>query len=75
MNDQHAHEHEHHDHHHQTPASPLEPAVDALTGKLESHCSRCGIDVGAGEDFCQVCAIEASGGDLPPEDDAGATSA
>ncbi|HET6496925.1 MAG TPA: hypothetical protein VFH61_16345 [Thermoleophilia bacterium] len=73
MNDQHAHEHQ--QHRHQTPDSALEPAVDALTGKLESHCSRCGIDVGAGEDFCQVCAIEASGGDLPPEDDAGATGA
>lgn len=67
MNDSHDHSHEHD---HQTPGSLLEPAVDATTGKLEVHCSRCGVDIGAGEDFCQVCAIEASGGELPPEDEA-----
>jgi hypothetical protein len=56
-----------HDHDHQTPGSPLEPAVDAQTGKLEPHCSRCGIDISGGDEFCQVCALEASGGELPPD--------
>jgi hypothetical protein len=69
---EHDHGHEHvpgSGHVHQTPASPLEPAVDADSGRLERHCSRCGADVPAGEEFCQICAIEASGGELPPPDE------
>ncbi len=71
MNETRDHDHGgHHDHDHQTPASPLEPAVDAATGRLERHCSSCGIDISTGDELCQICAVEASGGELPPEDDA-----
>ncbi|MEZ5126686.1 MAG: hypothetical protein R2826_10690 [Thermoleophilia bacterium] len=56
-----------HQHQHQTPGSPLEPAIDAASGKLEWHCSICGISVSPGEEFCQVCAIEASGGEVPDD--------
>ncbi len=72
MDPDHDHRHEHESgtgHVHQTPASPLEPAVDAASGELEPHCSRCGAGVSAGEEFCQICAIEASGGELPPPDE------
>lgn len=68
-------EHDHHshddgtEHEHQTPGSPLEPAVDARTGRLEPHCSRCGAGIALGEEFCVICAIEAEGGELPPDDD------
>jgi hypothetical protein len=62
---------EHHPdhHHHQTPHSPLEPAVDAETGRLEINCSRCGAGVSPGEEFCQICALEMSGGELPADDE------
>lgn len=53
---------EHHDH--QTPGSPLEPAVDAGSGRLERHCALCGALIEGSDEFCQVCAIEASGGDV-----------
>ena len=56
-------------HDHQTPHSPLEPAVDAETGRLEACCSSCGADIAAGDELCQLCAIEAAGGELPPEDE------
>jgi hypothetical protein len=56
-----------HDHDHQIPDSSLEPGVDAGTGKLELHCSQCGALVEGSHEFCQVCALEASGGELPPE--------
>lgn len=72
MDTEHGHRHEHTsgaDHVHQTPASPLEPAVDAGSGRLEWHCSRCGASISAGEEFCHICAVEASGGELPPPDE------
>jgi predicted amidophosphoribosyltransferase len=50
-------------HHHQTPGSKVEPGVDADSGQLEKHCSRCGADISGSEEFCQVCAIEVSGGE------------
>lgn len=68
MNEPHDHDHDH-GHHHQTPKSPLEPAVDADSGRLEFSCARCGAGVGAGEELCHICAIEASGGELPPEEE------
>ncbi len=43
------------------------PAWTPGTGQLESHCSQCGVDIEGSAEFCQVCAIEASGGDVPPE--------
>lgn len=55
------------EHDHQTPGSDLEPAVDAGTGRLEVHCSQCGAVIEGSHEFCQVCALEASGGELPPE--------
>ena len=53
------------EHNHQTPGSDLEPAVDAGGGRLEQHCSQCGVAIEGSHEFCQVCAIEASGGDVP----------
>lgn len=58
------------EHNHQTPGSDLEPAVDAGGGRLEQHCSQCGVGIEGSHEFCQVCAIEASGGDVPPALDA-----
>ncbi|MFA4964537.1 MAG: hypothetical protein WC709_02735 [Thermoleophilia bacterium] len=58
-------------HDHQTPGSSLEPGVDAGSGRLEHHCSQCGVDIEGTADFCQVCAIEVSGGEVS-EEDAGA---
>ena len=55
------------EHDHQTPGTSEEPGVDAGTGQLESHCSQCGVDIEGSAEFCQVCAIEASGGEVPPE--------
>jgi RNA polymerase subunit RPABC4/transcription elongation factor Spt4 len=63
--------HDDHEHDHQTPGSDLEPAVDARSGQLERHCSQCGALIEGSHEFCQVCALEASGGELPPEEDAG----
>ncbi len=59
------------EHDHQTPGSRLEPGVDAGSGQLERHCSQCGALIEGSHEFCQVCALEASGGELPPEADAG----
>ena len=59
------------EHDHQTPGSSLEPGVDAGSGQLEWHCSQCGALIEGSHEFCQVCALEASGGELPPEADAG----
>jgi hypothetical protein len=56
-----------HEHDHQTPGSSFEPAVDAGSGRLEVHCSQCGSLIEGSHEFCQVCALEASGGELPPE--------
>ena len=58
------------EHEHQTPGSILEPAVDVGSGRLEHHCSQCGVAIEGSQEFCQVCAIEAGGGDAPPTDDA-----
>jgi hypothetical protein len=58
------------EHNHQTPGSSEEPGVDAGTGKLEAHCSACGTTIEGSDEFCQVCAIESSGGELPPEEPA-----
>ena len=55
------------EHNHQTPGSTAEPGVDAGSGQLEHHCSQCGADLESSDEFCQVCAVEASGGDAPPE--------
>jgi len=60
--------HHHHDHDHQTPGSTEEPGVDAGSGKLEKHCSQCGALLASSDHFCQVCAIEYSGGEAPEED-------
>lgn len=57
------------DHDHQTPGTSLEPGVDARSGQLERHCSQCGALLEGSHEFCQVCALEASGGEPPPEDD------
>jgi len=54
-----------HDHDHQTPGSTQKPAVDAGSGKLEVHCSQCGSAIESSDEFCQVCAIESSGGEAP----------
>lgn len=62
MTEEHQH---HHDHDHQTPGSTEEPGVDAGTGRLEFHCSQCGALVEGSDHLCQVCALEASGGELP----------
>ncbi len=59
------------EHNHQTPGSKLEPAVDSGGGQLEQHCSQCGVGIEGSDEFCQVCAIELSGGDAPPAADAG----
>jgi predicted amidophosphoribosyltransferase len=59
--------HESHEHDHQTPGSTEEPAVDAGSGKLEHHCSQCGSAIEGSDEFCQVCAVEASGGHAPEE--------
>jgi hypothetical protein len=67
MNGTHSCDEHHHDH--QTPHSPLEPAIDAETGRLEEHCSRCGADISSADELCHICAIEMAGGELPPEDD------
>ncbi len=66
--DHHDHHEHHHDHDHQTPGSTEEPGVDAGTGKLEPHCSQCGSVIGSSDEFCQVCAIEYSGGEAPDKD-------
>lgn len=55
--------HEHEGHVHQTPGSAEEPGVDARTGKLEPHCSQCGTLIEGSDEFCQICALEVSGGD------------
>ena len=60
MHEPHQHDHEHD---HQTPGSTEEPGVDAGSGKLEQHCSQCGSLISGGDEFCQVCAIEYSGGE------------
>ena len=52
-----------HEHVHQTPGSEEEPGVDARTGKLEEHCSQCGTLIEGSDEFCQICALEVSGGD------------
>ena len=63
----HDHDHEH-DHDHQTPGSTEEPGVDAGSGKLEQHCSQCGALIHGSHEFCQVCAIESSGGEAPEKE-------
>lgn len=51
-------------HVHQTPGSNIEPGVSARDGKLERHCSQCGSLIEGSDEFCQVCALEVSGGDV-----------
>jgi ATP-dependent Lon protease len=63
--DMHDHDHEHD---HQTPGSVEEPGVDAGSGRLEQHCSQCGSLIETSDDFCQVCAIEYSGGEVPDDE-------
>lgn len=58
-----------HEHDHQTPGSSSEPGVDAGSGRLEVHCSQCGSVIEGSDEFCQICALESSGGELPPEAD------
>lgn len=58
-----------HEHDHQTPGSTLEPGVDARNGQLEQHCSQCGSLIEGSHEFCQVCALESSGGEPPSEND------
>ncbi|OPZ47165.1 MAG: hypothetical protein BWY94_00010 [Actinobacteria bacterium ADurb.BinA094] len=60
------HEHEH-EHNHQTPGSTEEPGVDAGSGALEKHCSQCGSLIEGSDEFCQVCAVEYSGGEAPDD--------
>ena len=60
--------HDSHDHDHQTPGSTVEPGVDAASGKLEAHCSQCGSLIEGSHEFCQACAIESSGGEVPDDD-------
>ncbi len=43
--------------------------MDAQSGHLEQHCSQCGALIEGSDEFCQVCAIESSGGELPADDD------
>jgi hypothetical protein len=61
--------HDTHDHDHQTPGSTEEPGVDAGSGKLERHCSQCGALIEGSHEFCQTCALEASGGEDPLADE------
>jgi hypothetical protein len=63
------HDHDH-EHDHQTPGSTEEPGVDAGSGQLEHHCSQCGSLIEGSDDFCQVCAIEYSGGEVPDDEKA-----
>jgi ATP-dependent Lon protease len=65
--DMHDHDHEHD---HQTPGSVEEPGVDAGSGRLEQHCSQCGSQIESSDEFCQVCAIEFSGGEVPDDEKA-----
>ena len=62
------HDHQH-DHDHQTPGSTEEPGVDAGSGVLEKHCSQCGTTLEGSDEFCQVCAVEYSGGEVSEEKD------
>ena len=55
------------EHDHQIPGSDLEPGIDAGSGTLEMHCSQCGALIEGSHEFCQACALETSGGALPPE--------
>lgn len=57
------------EHDHQTPGSEFEPAVDAGGGRLERHCSQCGVAIEGSDEFCGVCAVETSGGHAPPAAD------
>ncbi len=50
-------------HSHQTSGSARELGVDAATGRLETTCSACGATIEVSDELCQVCAIEASGGE------------
>jgi hypothetical protein len=63
------HDHDH-EHDHQTPGSTEEPGVDAGSGTLEQHCSQCGSLIEGSADFCQICAIEYSGGEVPEDEEA-----
>ena len=45
-----------------------EPGVDAGSGQLERHCSQCGALIEGSHEFCQTCAIQASGGEVPDDD-------
>jgi hypothetical protein len=54
--------HDPEEHVHQIPGSTDEPGVDARTGQMEKHCSQCGALIEGSDDFCQICALEVSGG-------------
>ncbi len=54
-----------------TPVAPHEhaasesPTVDAASGQLEKHCSACGALIEGSDEYCQACAVEVSGGEMP----------
>jgi hypothetical protein len=58
-----------HEHDHQTPGSTKEPGVDAGSGTLEKHCSQCGGLIEGSDEFCRVCAIEYSGGEVTDDEE------
>lgn len=45
------------------PATSEPPLVDESSGKLAQHCTQCGAVIEGSDEFCQVCALEASGGE------------
>lgn len=51
------------DHGHETPDAGRKPAVNVGSGKLEHHCSQCGAVIEGSDEYCQLCAIETSGGE------------
>lgn len=56
-----------HQHDHQPTGSDGEPRVDEGSGRLERHCSQCGSLISAMDEYCGMCALEASGGELGEE--------
>ncbi len=42
------------------------PGVDAASGQVLKHCSQCGTVIDGSDEFCQVCALEVSGGTEAP---------
>ena len=44
-----------------------QPGVDAGSGKLVHHCAQCGTLIEGSTEYCQVCALEVSGGEAPAQ--------